>query len=95
MTYMYRYNARDATWWFLQSVQDYCAIAPEGLDVLKAPINRLFPFDEQEKHYQWKEKNEPITMPLSEVIQEILTKHANGTSIFSIRKYTEISWKIP
>ncbi|PRP75329.1 putative glycogen debranching enzyme Gdb1 [Planoprotostelium fungivorum] len=73
-----RYNARDATWWFLQSVQDYCTIAPEGIKLLDQTIDRLFPHDEQEKHSTWKEKKEPVQMKLSDVIHEIFTKHANG-----------------
>lgn len=34
-----RYNARDATWFFLQSVQDYCNASPEGVKFLSAPIS--------------------------------------------------------
>lgn len=34
-----RYNARDATWFFLQAIQDYCAVAPEGNDFLKAAVS--------------------------------------------------------
>ena len=45
-----RYNARDAAWWFLQAVQDYCTLAPEGTAVLAARVLRRFPSD-VEAHY--------------------------------------------
>eukprot|EP00917_Polyrhabdina_sp_WS-2016_P010692 GHVP01023520.1.p1 GENE.GHVP01023520.1~~GHVP01023520.1.p1 ORF type:complete len:1118 (-),score=168.66 GHVP01023520.1:6001-9354(-) len=34
-----RYNARDATWFFAQSIQDYCIMSPEGLDFLNAKLD--------------------------------------------------------
>ncbi|CAE7631047.1 GDB1, partial [Symbiodinium pilosum] len=34
-----RYNARDATWFFMQAIQDYVAEAPEGMDFLSAPVS--------------------------------------------------------
>lgn len=50
-----RYNARDATWWFLQAVQDYCCMAPEGTGILSAKVVRLFPNDSQEKCAEYHE----------------------------------------
>ncbi|KAJ3088189.1 hypothetical protein HK102_009342 [Quaeritorhiza haematococci] len=38
-----RYNARDAAWWWLWGVQEYCRIAPEGLEFLGTPVARRFP----------------------------------------------------
>eukprot|EP00386_Alphamonas_edax_P004456 GDKI01014079.1.p1 GENE.GDKI01014079.1~~GDKI01014079.1.p1 ORF type:complete len:520 (+),score=152.35 GDKI01014079.1:1-1560(+) len=34
-----RYNARDATWFFLQGVQDYCRLAPEGNAFLQTKVD--------------------------------------------------------
>lgn len=45
-----RFNCRDAAWWFLQSIQDYAELAPEGNDILNMEIMRNFPFDDQEKY---------------------------------------------
>ena len=42
-----RYNARDATWWFMQAVQDYCKMTEESTAVLAAPVQRRFPSDDQ------------------------------------------------
>nr|KAJ3421054.1 hypothetical protein HK105_004624 [Polyrhizophydium stewartii] len=37
-----RYNARDATWFWLRSVRDYCRYAPEGYAFLGTPVARRF-----------------------------------------------------
>lgn len=70
-----RYNARDATWWFLQSVQDYCQIVPDGHKILQEPVPRRFPDgDTFVEHAQGFTRSDP----LSEIIQEILQRHARG-----------------
>jgi glycogen debranching enzyme len=74
-----RYNARDATWWFLQACQDYAELAPDGKEIFNFAVPRLFPSDDQRDHerkYAGK-----ATRPMStigEIIYEIFTKHANG-----------------
>lgn len=45
-----RYNARDATWFFLQAIQDYCTLAPEKTQILNSQVPRLFPYDDQAEH---------------------------------------------
>jgi glycogen debranching enzyme len=37
-----RYNARDAAWWWLWAVQEYCKNAPEGLKFLGTQVLRRF-----------------------------------------------------
>eukprot|EP00842_Homolaphlyctis_polyrhiza_P003324 jgi/Hompol1/3993/HPOL_000689-RA len=37
-----RYNARDATWFWLRSVRDYCRFSPEGYAFLGTPVHRRF-----------------------------------------------------
>jgi glycogen debranching enzyme len=46
-----RYNARDAVWFFLSSVVDYCLESPEGKGFLDAPVARRF--------LPWKRYREP------------------------------------
>ncbi|KAJ3036051.1 hypothetical protein HDV00_003098 [Rhizophlyctis rosea] len=40
--WMPRYNARDAAWWWLWSVIEYCREAPEGLAFLGTEVGRRF-----------------------------------------------------
>ncbi|RIB00968.1 glycoside hydrolase family 13 protein [Gigaspora rosea] len=72
-----RYNCRDAPWWFLQSIQDYCKFSPEGLDFLKTPVTRRF-----HKNDEFIEADDPQSykyeVTILEIIQEIMERHANG-----------------
>ncbi|CAG8553348.1 9386_t:CDS:10 [Ambispora gerdemannii] len=72
-----RYNCRDATWWYLQAIQEYCKFAPEGYDILKESIARRFPKDDE-----FIEADDPkaysYNSTLLEIIQEILERHARG-----------------
>lgn len=81
-----RYNARDATWFWLQSVKDYCLMAPEGTGLLSARVRRRFPSDDQSDYYAdgligglqvprdgW---GEPV--PLREIVLECIGRHARG-----------------
>ncbi|KAK9504313.1 hypothetical protein O3M35_010677 [Rhynocoris fuscipes] len=66
-----RYNCRDAIWWWLYSIREYCKLAPQGYDIFHEPVNRLFPNDDTEKPaFQDQE--------LQDVMQEALNKHFQG-----------------
>jgi len=43
-----RFNARDATWFWLQAVQEYTNMADEGTGLLNASVLRMFPTDDSE-----------------------------------------------
>ncbi|ORZ29735.1 hypothetical protein BCR44DRAFT_1447957 [Catenaria anguillulae PL171] len=71
-----RYNARDAIWWWLQSVQDYCHHAPEGISFLEEKVPRRFPED------TWIHWDDPSAFAKSstvlELVLEALQRHASG-----------------
>lgn len=63
-----RFNARDAVWWFLQGVQDYCTLAPEGNAFLATQVTRLFAGDVRGTS----------TCTMAELVHEIMQRHASG-----------------
>lgn len=73
-----RYNSRDSVWFFLQNIQDYIAMAPQGQDFLHERVRRRFlpyddtwfPFDDKRAYSQ--------TSSIEDVIQECLQRHASG-----------------
>lgn len=70
-----RYNCRDAFWWWIQCIQDYCKLAPDGHKILDDKVARIYPDD----HCAAKITN-PVIMPLKTVMQEGMEKHARGVS---------------
>ncbi|XP_035993698.1 glycogen debranching enzyme isoform X1 [Fundulus heteroclitus] len=70
-----RYNCRDAVWWWLQCVQDYTNIVPEGYEILRCLVLRMYPTDDCEPC-----KSGEVEQPLYDVIQEALQRHLEGIS---------------
>ena len=73
-----RYNARDAIWFMLQTIQDYTEIVPGGLAILKEQVPRRFlPYDDT-----YFDHDDPRayskTSSLEDIIQEALQRHATG-----------------
>ena len=75
-----RYNARDAIWFFLQNIQDYTKMVPNGLSLLREKIARRFlPYDDT--YFEFDDPraySEEST--IEEIIHEALQKHALGLS---------------
>ncbi|KAH6619445.1 glucanotransferase domain of glycogen debranching enzyme-domain-containing protein [Chaetomium sp. MPI-SDFR-AT-0129] len=73
-----RYNARDSVWFFLQCIQDYTRLAPNGLSLLDEKVKRRFlPYDDtwfasDDSRAYSKEST------IREVIQEVFQRHAEG-----------------
>ncbi|KAL2136999.1 hypothetical protein VTI74DRAFT_10475 [Chaetomium olivicolor] len=73
-----RYNARDSVWFFLQCIQDYTRIAPDGLTLLDEKVRRRFlPYDDT-----WFPTEDPRAYSkestIREIIQEVFQRHAEG-----------------
>ncbi|KAF1360210.1 glycogen debranching enzyme [Lizonia empirigonia] len=73
-----RYNSRDSVWWFLQNIQDYTKIVPNGSDLLQDKAKRRFlPYDDT-----WFPHNDKraysVSSTIEDVIQEALQRHASG-----------------
>ncbi|XP_075970101.1 glycogen debranching enzyme isoform X2 [Anticarsia gemmatalis] len=68
-----RFNCRDAVWWWLQSVKQYCNEAPQGPALLAEPVARLFPKDDAEPAPPG-----AADQPLHDVVQEALDVHFQG-----------------
>jgi glycogen debranching enzyme len=73
-----RYNSRDSVWFFLQCIQDYTRLVPNGLSLLDDKVKRRFlPYDDT-----WFPVDDPRAYSkestIREVIQEALARHAEG-----------------
>lgn len=74
-----RYNARDAAWFFLQSVQEYVERVPHGEKILDEEVSRRFPLDDTYIPYD-DEKAFSYKTSIRDIIYEILQRHAAGIS---------------
>ena len=72
-----RYNSRDSIWFFLQLIQDYTKIVPNGMSLLDERVKRRFPLDDE---FVWSDdpKAYSYESTIEEVIYETLSRHANG-----------------
>jgi len=65
-----RYNARDAVWWWIYSISQYCRMLSDGHELLSDKVSRLYPTNSST--YQ----NVGIhDQCLYDVIQEVLLRH--------------------
>ena len=75
-----RYNSRDSIWFFLQGIQEYTKLVPNGLEILGETVRRRFlPYDDT-----WFPFDDPRaysrTSTIEGIIQEALQRHATGLS---------------
>lgn len=70
-----RFNCRDAFWWWLQAIQDYCSF--RGTDILEEKVARLYPSDDSTVHE-----------PDGQYVSQILTYH--NSALESILKIENV-----
>ena len=75
-----RYNARDAVWFFLQNIQDYTVMVPNGISLLQEKVKRRFlPYDDS--HFDCDDSRAySKESSIEDIIQEALQRHASGIS---------------
>ena len=75
-----RYNSRDSVWFFLQNIQDYTKMVPNGMKILKAKVSRRFlPYDDAYFDYT-DPRAYSKESTIEEIIQEVMQRHASGMS---------------
>ena len=84
-----RYNARDATWFFMKSFIDYIEMS-QDYEILNFEINMIFLSDDYNEHNNKKNKGEKKIMKLVDIIQEILQKHVKGINFREWRAGNQI-----
>lgn len=75
-----RYNSRDSIWFFLQNIQDYTKVAPNGMLLLQDEVKRRFlPYDDT--WFPWDDPRayQQISS-VEDIVQEALQRHASGMS---------------
>lgn len=72
-----RYNARDATWFFVQILQEYARLVPNGISILDESVQRRFPLNDK-----YVDIDDPdaysVTSTIRDIFYEILARHAAG-----------------
>ncbi|VDK50556.1 unnamed protein product, partial [Cylicostephanus goldi] len=67
-----RYNCRDAVWFWLYGIERYVRMAPEGHEILKCPVLRIYPDDDV---IYGEDAREQL---LIDVMYEALSRHFAG-----------------
>ena len=75
-----RYNSRDSIWFFLQNIQDYTNMVPNGHDILREKVVRRFlPYDDT--YFEFNDSRAySRESTVEEIVQESLQRHASGIS---------------
>jgi len=71
-----RFNSRDATWYFMEALQQYVEYDKEnGLSIFKEKLNMIFLSSNQKEHYIMKAEGKKVELLFEDVIQQIMQSH--------------------
>ena len=74
-----RFNSRDATWFFMESLQEYVKHDKEqGVSIFNEKLEMQFLDSNQGEHCKKLAAAQKNVMPFSDIIQTIMQCHANG-----------------
>jgi glycogen debranching enzyme len=88
-----RYNARDATWFFLQVVQEYTRAVPDGLSILFEKVKRRFPLDDTYVTVDDPRAFSAVSS-IKEIVYEILCRHAAGIQFREANAGPNLDWQM-
>ncbi|VBB30985.1 unnamed protein product [Acanthocheilonema viteae] len=83
-----RYNARDAVWFWLYAIVKYIEMVPNGTEILKDKVLRIFIHDDTVYGHDLTEQY------LADTVQEALMRHFNGIEFverFHVKAYVDHS----
>lgn len=72
-----RYNARDATWFFAQIIQEYTKKVPDGFKILDDKVKRRFPLNDEYVPVDDPRAFQQETS-IRDILYEILSRHAQS-----------------
>ncbi|KAG4305123.1 hypothetical protein PORY_001293 [Pneumocystis oryctolagi] len=72
-----RYNSRDSVWFFLQAIQEYTKLVPDGIQILYEKVKRRFPLDDSFVELD-DSRAYSCESSILEIIHEIMQRHALG-----------------
>eukprot|EP00826_Nyctotherus_ovalis_P021416 TRINITY_DN16908_c0_g1_i1.p1 TRINITY_DN16908_c0_g1~~TRINITY_DN16908_c0_g1_i1.p1 ORF type:complete len:527 (+),score=127.43 TRINITY_DN16908_c0_g1_i1:90-1583(+) len=71
-----RFNARDATWYFMEALQQYVENDREnGSSIFKEKLSMFFLSSSQEEHYRMQGEGKRADMLFEDVVQQIMQSH--------------------
>ena len=72
-----RFNARDATWWFIKGVRDYLDFTGD-FSLLREPVDLCFLSDNEEIHHKMKAEGKRKVLIFVDLLHSIFQTHTDG-----------------
>lgn len=86
-----RFNARDATWFFMEALQEYVKHdTGNGSSIFQEKVELQFLDNNQGEHFRKLAANEKRIVTIAEIVQNIMESHANGINFVEWNEGTKI-----